>query len=179
MDVLRSVLAGVLVAIPCAALAQASPGEVEIKAAFLYKFGSFIDWPPAAFPSPAAPFEIGVVGADALAAELERVVSERTVQGRPVLVRRLGRGDSLAGLHALFVGRSEGGRLGEILEGAKGRPLLVVTDSPEGAPPPGSMINFVAENDRLRFDVALPAAEQSGLRISSRLLAVARKVIES
>lgn len=179
MDVLRSLLAGALLAIPCAALAQASPGEVEIKAAFLYKFGSFIEWPPAAFPSPAAPFEIGVVGADAIAAELERVVAGRTVQSRPVVVRRLKRGDSLAGLHALFVGPSEGAGLGQILEGARGQPLLVVTDSPQGAPPPGSMINFVLEDDRLRFDVALAAAEQGGLRISSRLLAVARKVIES
>lgn len=177
MDLLRTLLAGLLLALPNAAQAQASQSETAIKAAFLYKFGSFVEWPPAAFESPAAAFEIGVIGADALAAELERVTAGRTVRDRPVAVRRLQRGDSLAGLHALFVGAAEGGRLAQILDGSKGRPLLVVTDAPQGEPPPGSMINFVAENDKVRFDVALAPAEQGRLRISARLLAVARKVI--
>jgi hypothetical protein len=169
----RLLLAAALLA-PLAALAQA--GEVQIKAAFLYKFGGFVEWPPAAFASADNPFVIGVIGADAVAAELEQISAGRTVQGRPVAVKRLRRGDPLSGLHVLFVGQQEAARLVEILAGAKGQPLLVVTES-DNALSQGSMINFVAADDRVRFDVALPPAERGRLRISSRLLAVARKVV--
>jgi hypothetical protein len=150
--------------------------ETQVKAAFLYKFGSFIEWPVRAFDKAESAFVIGVVGADAVAAELQPLVSGRTVQGRPINVQKLKRGDSVAGLHLLFVGQAEAGRLAEILNSAKGQPLLVVTDT-EDALARGSMINFITVDDKVRFDVALPQAERGQLRISSRLLAVARKVI--
>lgn len=172
MDLLRALLAGFLIAFAGCASAQT---DLQVKAAFVYKFGAFVEWPPSALPSPGTAFEIGVLGADALADELERVTAGRKVHEHPVAVRRLKRGDPVDGLHVLFVGRGEGGR--EIPAGAKGRPLLVVTDEPQSAPPPGSMINFVAEDDKMRFDVALAPAEEGRLRISARLLAVARKVI--
>ena len=82
------------------------------------------------------------------------------------------------GLHLLFVGQSEAGRLAEILGAAKGRPLLVVTET-EDALTRGSMINFITVDDKVRFDVALPQAERGQLRISARLLGVARTVITS
>jgi hypothetical protein len=152
--------------------------EVQIKAAFLYKFGEFVQWPPAAFARPDAPFAIGVLGADDVAAALEQVVAERTVQGRPVVVRRLRRGDPLAGLHVLFIGHSDSARLAETLAAAKGQALLTVTES-DNAISHGSIINFVAEDQKVRFDIALPPAERGQLKISSRLLAVARKVVTS
>ena len=150
--------------------------EPQIKAAFLYKFGGFVEWPAAAFARADAPFSIGVLGAETVAAELERVVAGRTVQGRSIAVQKLKRGDPLTGLHLLFVGQSETGRLAEILGAAKGQPLLVVTEN-EDALTRGSMINFITVDDKVRFDVALPQAERGQLRISARLLAVARKVI--
>ena len=152
--------------------------ETQVKAAFLYKFGGFVEWPGRAFAQAESAFAIGVVGADAVAAELQQLVSGRTVQGRPIAVHKLKRGDSLAGLHLLFVGQPEAGRLADILGSAKGQPLLVVTDS-EDALARGSMINFITVDDKVRFDVALPQAERGQLKISSRLLAVARKVITS
>jgi hypothetical protein len=176
MDLLRASLAGFLIAFAGCASAQT---DVQVKAAFLYKFGAFVEWPASAFRSPAAPLAIGVVGADDVADELERVTSGRKVHEHPVTVRRLRRGDPVAGLHVLFVGEGEGGRLREILAGARGQPVLVVTDAPRSSPPPGSMINFVTEDDRMRFDVALAPAEEGRLKISARLLAVARKVISS
>ena len=165
-----------LVALCLPALAQDNrAAEVQIKAAFLYKFGEFVQWPPASLARD-APFVIGVLGAEDVAAALEQVVAERTVQGRPVVVRRLRRGDSLTGLHMLFIGREESARLAETLAGAKGQPLLTVTES-DNAISHGSVINFVAEDQKVRFDIALPPAERGQLKISSRLLAVARKVI--
>ena len=169
----RLLLAAALLA-PLAAFAQA--GEVQIKAAFLYKFGGFVEWPPAAFARSDIPFTIGVIGADAVAAELEQITAGRSVQGRTVAVRRVRRGDPLTGLHVLFIGQQETARLAEILGGAKSQAVLVVTDS-DNALTQGSMINFVAVDDKVRFDVALPPAERGQLRISSRLLAVARKVV--
>jgi hypothetical protein len=159
-------------------LAQGGGGAAEtgIKAAFLYKFGGFVEWPPRAFAQPGSPMVIGVMGADALAGELEQAVAGRSVQGRAVVVRRVRHGDPYAGLHVLFVGRAETGRLAEILEAAGGQSVLTVTDSEEGLAR-GSMINFVTVDDKVRFDIALPQAERGHLKISSRLLAVARKVI--
>jgi hypothetical protein len=173
----RSLLLALVLCVALPALAQPERAtDVQIKAAFLYKFGGFVEWPPKAFAGPGAAFTIGVLGADALAAELERIVSGRTVHDRPVNVRKLRRGESFAGLQVLFVGRAEGARLAEILQGTKGQALLVVTES-EDALSHGSMINFVAAGDKVRFDVALPPAEREEIKISARLLGVARKVI--
>jgi hypothetical protein len=160
-----------------AALAQSErTAEIQIKAAFLYKFGGFVEWPAVAFARADSPFTIGVHGADALAAELEQVVAGRSVHGRQVAVRRLRRGDALDGLHVLFVGQQEAARLAEIVAGLKGPTPLIVTES-ENALSRGSMINFVSAEDKVRFDVALLPAERGQLRISSRLLGVARKVV--
>ena len=160
-----------------AALAQADRAtEIQIKAAFVYKFGGFVEWPAAAFARPDTAFTIGVLAADGVATELEHITAGRTVHGRPVAVRKLRRGEPLAGLHVLFVGQPEAPRLAEIVAGAKGPTPLIVTES-ENALTQGSMINFVSSDDKVRFDVALPPAERGQLRISARLLAVARKVI--
>lgn len=163
---------------PASAAAQGDvrAAEVRVKAAFLYKFCDFVEWPPGAFAAPAAAFTIGVLGADALADELAAVVAQRSVHGRPVVVRKLRHGAPLAGLHLLFVGGRDGGRLPEILAAAKGRPTLTVTEAEDGEDP-GSVINFVLVADKVRFDVALPPAEAGGLKISARLLAVARRVV--
>ena len=171
-------LAGLCLLLPGLAAAQdpAREGEVRIKAAFLSKFGDFVEWPPAAFRDAGTPFVIAVMGSADVAAELERVARSRVVQARPVAVRRLRRGERLEGVHVLFVGAAEEANLGEILAAAAGRPVLTVTES-EGALEQGSMINFIAAEDKVRFDIALPAAELGQLRISARLLGVARKVV--
>jgi len=160
------------------AQSEVQPPEYRVKAAFLYKFGGYIEWPERAFARADSPIAIGVMGADALADELAEIVAGRNVNGRPVSVRKLRAGDSIAGLHVLFIGRSDSGRLPEILAAAKGRPLLTVTES-EQALDLGSVINFVVVDDKVRFDVALVPAEQGSLKISARLLAVARKVVKA
>jgi len=158
------------------AQADAQADEYRVKAAFLYKFGSYIEWPSGSFARADSPVAIGVMGADALADELVQIVAGRNVNGRPVRVRKLRPGDPIAGLHVLFVGRADSGRLAEILAAAKGRALLTVTESEE-ALELGSMINFVVVEDKVRFDIAPPPSESSNLKISARLLGVARKVV--
>jgi uncharacterized protein DUF4154 len=174
----RMMLAALLLG-AAAALGQGErASEAQIKAAFIFKFGGFVEWPARAFARADSTFTIGVLGADSVAAELESLVAGRAVQGRSVSVHKLKRGDSLAGLHMLFVGQSEALRLAEVLGAARGQPLLIVTDS-DDALTRGSIINFITVDDKVRFDIALPQAERGQLKISARLLAVARKVITS
>jgi hypothetical protein len=150
--------------------------EAQVKAAYLYKFGNYVEWPSSTFDNPAAPLSIGVIDADALASELQAIVAGRTINGRPLAVRKLRRGDPLAGLNILFIGRADAALLAETLAAAKGLPILTVTES-EDALAIGSMINFVAVDGKLRFEVAPKAAQRGNLAISARLLAVAYKVV--
>jgi hypothetical protein len=148
--------------------------EATIKAAYLYKFGSFIEWPEQAFDRNGA-FTIGVIGADLVAEELERMVGSRSVNGRPVAVRRLRPEERLADVNVLFIGRSHNSHLREILTTAGSEPVLTVTEAETGLAL-GSIINFVVIDGKLRFDVAPKAAGTKKLAISARLLAAARKV---
>lgn len=148
--------------------------ESAVKAAFLYKFGAFVEWPAGVFQRPDSPFVIGVAGDEAVAADLEQLVAGRTLEGRPLLVRRVTADPvSSAGLHVLFVAY-RGDRLREVLAATTG-PVLVVTDQDRGLRM-GSVINFSSEGGRVRFSVSLVAAEARSLRLSARLLAVAQDV---
>jgi uncharacterized protein DUF4154 len=148
--------------------------EYEIKAAFLCKFGNYVEWPSqqTAF---ATPFAIGVLASDAVVEELERAARGQSVNGRLITVRRLAAGDPVNGIGILFVARSQAARLAETLAEAKGQPILTVTESDPGTAL-GGIVNFVVVADKVRFDIALQQAEQSNLKISARLLGVARAV---
>lgn len=169
-----------LLAFGCLGAAPASTQapEYRVKAAFVYKFSDYVEWPSEAFANPNSPLVIGVVGADTLAEELARIAGGRTVGGRPVAVRKLRYGEPLSGLHVIFLGQSNSRQLTAALGSSKGHAALTVTESADGIRL-GSMINFVVESDKVRFDVALASAEASRLKISSRLLAVARNVVAS
>lgn len=151
--------------------------ERRVKAAFLYKFSGYVEWPAASFPRPDTPISIGVAGDRRLANDLARMVLGRTSWGRTVLVRQVESADADArNLHILFIARSESGRLASWLDALRGAPVLIVTEG-EGALDLGSMINLAASEGRIRFDVALGHAQACGLRLSSRLLGVARTVV--
>jgi hypothetical protein len=155
----------------CEPLAQPVT-EVAVKAAYLYKFLPYVDWPPSALPDADTPLVIGVFGADAVARELERIISGKQVNGHPVVARRIAEGETLEGLHVLFVGR--GAAHQRLMERVRGRPVLVVTDSNLDA---GGMLNFIPVDGRIRFEAAPAAAERAGIKLGSRLLAVAERVV--
>ena len=155
--------------------AAASQGiERRVKAAFLYKFLGYAEFPPGAFVDATSPVTIAVIGADDLAAELARIVSGRTVNNRPVVVRILRESELGTPVHLLFVGGLDAGRVGRMVHSA-GNAMLVVTEC-EGGLQQGSAINFRIVDERVRFDVALDAAERNGIKLSSRLLTVANRV---
>jgi hypothetical protein len=165
----------VAIAGPARAQGDLQASEPQVKAAFLFKFGSYIEWPADTFPRQDTPLTIGVLAADALAAELARFADGRSIDGRPVVVRTIRAGDPLADLNVVFVGRDGSDRLHEILASLRRGRTLAVTEF-EGALASGSTINFVVVDGKVRFDVSVPASDAGSLRISSRLLAVARKV---
>lgn len=160
-----------------AAAAQGGPraAEYQVKAAYLFKFIGYVEWPPAAFERADSPLVIGISGAEALADELAGVLAQRSVNGRPLVARKLRDREPLTGLHVLFVG-ADSAHAAELIALAKGRALLTITES-ETNFALGSAINFAIVDDKVRFDVALRPAELGNLKISARLLAVARRVI--
>lgn len=170
---LRALAAAWLLALSSAACGQAL--EHEVKAAFLFKFLSFVEWPRAALGEAGAPLVVGVAGAEDAAAALEEMSAGRRIEDRPVEVRRIREGESVAGLHALFIARGGTARLRELARGAPASPLLVVCEW-DGALEQGAVINFVPRDGRVRFEVALDHAERRALRLSSRMLAVALNV---
>lgn len=155
-----------------AATGAAAETEPAVKAAYLFKFLSYIDWSGQPFDSPEAPIVIGVLGADEVQASLLDITRSHPAQGRPVVVRAVPPGDGCAGIHMLFVGRGAQAEL-DRLRGTQG--LLLVSEA-DGALDHGAMVNLVRAGDHIRFEVAPEAAERSGVHISSRMLSVAQRV---
>jgi hypothetical protein len=151
--------------------AAVAPRESTIKAAFLYKFAGFVEWPPGTFQRPNQPLVIAVSRDDDFHADLEQLVAGRTVEDRPVIVRKLAEGASTAGVHVLYLGERREARLREAIDATAG-PIVIVTEQSQGLRS-GSVINFSTEGGRVRFSVSLAAAEARNLRLSARLLAVA------
>ncbi|MGZ5198447.1 MAG: YfiR family protein [Telluria sp.] len=169
-------LCGVAATAPHAAVAQpagAAPvPERRVKAAVLYKFLGYTDFPANAFADPAAPITMVVAGADDMAADLAALTAGRSVNGRPIAVRTLREGDG-ALAHLLFVAGADCARAGKVIRAT--RALLVVTECDSGLQQ-GAVINFRTVEEHVRFDVSLDAAERNNVRLSSRLLTVANHV---
>lgn len=159
-----------------ALLAGNAPTEYAVKAAFVFRMLGLIEWPASAFAGPETPLWIGVASADELADALVMLGDGRQAQGRAVKVTRLDAGAWPPTLHAVFVGGQASGLQPDLAERASGRPWLTLTESDDGLAA-GGVVNFVVIDERVRFDIALETALQRGLRISSRLLGVARHVV--
>lgn len=159
---------------PVQAQATGSARESAIKAAFLYKFAGFVEWPAGTFRRPDEPLVVGVAGNEAVAIDLEQIAAGRRVEGRPVAVRRVRAGEPAGPLHILLIGAGPDEQVRQQAAGLAG-PVLVVTEQPRGLEL-GGVLNLVADGGRVRFAASLPAAEARGLKLSARLLAVAREV---
>jgi hypothetical protein len=162
-----------------AATAAATPSrEYEIKAAFLYNFTKFVEWPAASFPDATAPIVIGVLGDSPFAAALERVVHDRTVNGRAIAVRRVESLEELATAHVLFVASTEEARFGSLEPTIETSPILTVGES-EFFASLGGVVTFVVQDDKVRFEVNASSADHAGLKISAQLLKLATTVRRS
>jgi hypothetical protein len=144
-----------------------------VKAAFLHRFASYVEWPPDAIGE--GPFVIAVAGAEQVAQHLEQLLPGITVQGHRAEVRRVARINELDGVHILYVGPEMLGRTRELRAAARTRPVLLVTDGDDGFDG-GGVINFLQSDNKVRFEVSLTAADRARLRIDSALLPVATRV---
>lgn len=159
--------------LPATVVAQAATAdEYRVKAAFLFNFAQFVEWPPEAFPTPAAPLVIGLLGTDPFGSSLDETVRGENVNGHPLVIRRFARVGDVEGCHILFVGRDEGGRLAQILGVLKSREILTVGET-QGFAERGGMIGFVTDRNRIRLAVNVEASDDSRLKLSSKLLRAA------
>lgn len=154
-----------------------SATEYQLKAAFLYNFAKFVEWPPAKTPRADSPLVIGVIGKDPFGSDLENTLQGKLVEQRPITIRRFNSLGDLAGCHILFIASSEQDRLGEILHAAREMSVLTVADGGEFTGQ-GVAIGFRLQGGMIRFLINPNAAERAGIRISSKLLRLAQIVSE-
>ncbi len=155
-----------------AACAQGASLEYAVKATYLHKFAPFVEWPDPAAEFPGGNFTVCVVGDDPLGSVLDRAVNGQDVAGHPIVVRRLASVSGNPGCAVMYVTGSDIQSAAVALAAVHGLPELTVTD---GATDPAAkgIINFVIQDDRVRFDIDLSAAAAAGLTISSKLLSLA------
>lgn len=185
--------AGILTTVKIAALAMAAwlatggqagtaragdaPSEYQVKAAILFNFSRFVDWPDDAFSGPSSPIVIGILGEDPFGKWLD-TAKNKTIKGRAVQVRRFETVQAASGCHILFISRSESRQLSSILAELRGSGMLLVSDMEKFAQR-GGMINLVTQNDTVDFEINVDAVTRAGVKISPRLLNMAHIVRES
>ena len=158
---------------PSFARGESAP-EYTVKAAFLYNFAKFVEWPADAFAGPASPIVLFVYGADPFGDALKSLKG-KTANGRPVVVRYAANLGELERCHLLFVSASSMALLPKILQATKGWNVLTVGDV-DGFARDGGTINLVNEEQRVVMEINMEAAQRSRLKISSKLLALAKIV---
>lgn len=170
---LGAMLASILAVARTASAAAPSYPADEIEAAFLYRFAGFVAWPPGALKAPV--FTVAVLGDDAVARDLARMLPHGELKGRQVRIRRITGIDELGDARILFIGPCDPSILRRRLARIAGHPVLVVTRQPGGLDE-GAMINFLLIRRHVRFEISLPAARRGGLDISAELLSVATRI---
>jgi hypothetical protein len=149
--------------------------ESQIKAGFVFNFTKFVEWPSDAFADPESPIVLGVLGDNPITDLLIETAAGKTVNGRPVTIRRFKEGQDLRICHILFVSSSEQKRALLILEKVKAMPVLTVSET-SGFAQAGGMIDFLVEGNKVRLEINLDAAARARLKISAKVIAVARLV---
>ncbi|HLK66601.1 MAG TPA: YfiR family protein [Bryobacteraceae bacterium] len=148
--------------------------EYEVKAAFLYKFASFVEWPA---DRANAPLCIAILGRDPFGPTLDEVVRGKSINGRSFEIRRMKSGQDTAWCHIVFISDSEKNHLRLVIGRFQGTSILTVSDIP-GFCREGGVIEFELRDQTVHFDINLDASERARLKISSKLLGVARIVRE-
>jgi hypothetical protein len=152
--------------------------EYQVKAAFIYKFATYVHW-PAAGVDVTTPFVIGILGKDPFGSALSAVIRGQNIQGSAILIRNVSRVEEALGFDLIFVSSSERDNLQQIFLALRGAPVLTVSDVDQFAEQ-GGMIGLVTtEDNHIRFNINKAAIERPGLRASSQLLQLARIVDET
>ena len=153
--------------------AQNLPTEYEVKAAYLYQFGKFVEWPEGALARSGDDFAICTLGMDPFGSVLDETISGRGVQSKKVIAKRLASANEAADCNILFISSSEQNHLSEILKMVQGKGVLTVGEM-RNFLSQGGMIHFQMEQNKVRFEINLSAVEHANLKVSSQLLKVAK-----
>jgi hypothetical protein len=148
------------------------PTEYQIKAAFLYNFAKFVQWPTQAFASPTSPIVIGVLGENVFGDDLEKTIRGKVINDRPLQFKQFHSVTEVTNCQILFISTSEKNSLPKILDGLQGASVLTVSET-DRFTEAGGMINFVIEDDKIHFQINNEAAKKARLTISSKLLSLA------
>jgi YfiR/HmsC-like len=149
--------------------------EYTVKLAFLYSITKFVDWPSDSYRDPGASFALCIVGADPFGRNIEEELQTRTVEGHSIQVKTVRSDDTLSSCHMIFIPVTEEGQAARIVRGLKGSSTLTVGET-EGFATLGGIINLTVESSRLHFEVNLLGAERARLKISAKMLALAKIV---
>lgn len=150
----------------------AESSEYAVKAAFLFKLGAYVEWPPGTFETAKTPLVIGIVGDDPFGSTIDDIVAGQTVESRPVEVVRDQQIDQIKNEKILFISQSEKEKTAAIMSALQDKKILTVSEFDD----PNIIIQFVIENGKVRFDINLDQANRVGIKLSSKLLSVARAV---
>lgn len=158
--------------------AQQGPTDSEVKAAYLFNFLKFVDWPEDLNRGPQSPWVFGVLGDTPVGEDLQQLVAGKAIHGRELEVKKIATMDDLRGCHILFIGASQRKRLPAILASLHGSSVLTVADM-EHFIESGGMIQFVLQDSRVRVAIDVAAASRAHLKVSSKLLSLALSVTGS
>jgi hypothetical protein len=159
-----------------ASLAQDSVSkEYQIKAAYLYNFAKFVEWPADSFTNNQSPLVIGVFGQNPFGDELKAIAKDHKINGRDIVIKPVATLAEAGGVHLMFFGVTEDDRVAGMLAALKNSSVLTVGESGKFFAA-GGMITFVREADKVRFEIDAPAAEQHGVKISAQLLKLAKPI---
>jgi hypothetical protein len=171
------VITWIVIAAPLLHAQRSGPTENEVKSAYLYNFGKFVEWPAKA-TGVGEFFSICALGDDSFGSTLETIIAGESINGKKVLVKHVAKPQDAVSCHILFISSSEQNQLKEILAALDNTSVLTVSDVPQFTRR-GGMIQFVVEANKVRFEVNLTSAERAGLTLSSQLLKVAIQVKRS
>ena len=165
-----------VLAMSCALPAHGADRSLEyaVKATFLYKFASFVEWPAGTFENESSPFVLCVAGTDPYGGRIRTAVDGQTMARRPIVLRRLPRAEPRSGCHAMLVSGSASQTIAEGLDAVRGTPVLTITDATLGRTP--GIIHFVIVDDRVSFEIDMVASARNRIVISSKLLELAHEV---
>jgi hypothetical protein len=170
---------GVAVLLALALAVSSARGQVSreypIKAAFMFNFAQFTEWPGHAFASPDSPMVIGVLGTDPFGTVLDDTARNEAVRGHRLVVERYRALEEMKTCHMLYIAQSEASHLDQVLAALKGKPVLTFSDI-EGSAPRGVMVRFFPERNKIRLRINVEAARAADLTISSKVLRAAEIV---
>jgi hypothetical protein len=171
------VAAGLLLALPPRAWTETkTPGEYEVKAAYLYQFTKFIEWPADTAGTAASTLSVCILGKSPFGGAISNIAGMK-VRSRNVVVTGISRGEEIDDCDIIFVSASEKSRLSQILASSASHPVLTISDIKHFVAA-GGMIGFVSVGDKVRFEINQKAMQRSNLRVSAKLLKLATTVVE-